>query len=337
MIKVKRSVLLEALKAIQPGLAKKELLEQSMSFVFTDGRVFTYNDEVAVSFPIDIDIEGAVPAKEFFALVNKVKAEEFELTIKDNELLLKGSKAKAGLRLEKEITLPIDAIGEPSKWYELPETFAEAVKFCLFSASRNENHQALTCIHIFDGFAESCDNHRITRYDMGEGSEKAFPSELLIKATITKDICSHNPVEYGITDGWLHFRNENDVTFACRYFNNIDYPDFDRFLECKGETLKFPAELQSVMDRASVLSDGDRVTLIVEKGEILVTTQNQSGWFEESLPVEYKGEPVEFDIQPEFMNKILAFNGEVTIGQNALRFDNDDFIHVVQILAPKQK
>jgi DNA polymerase III sliding clamp (beta) subunit (PCNA family) len=335
-MKIKRSLLLEALKAVQPGLAAKELVAQSESFVFADGRVFTYNDEIAVSHPIDIDLEGAVPAKAFYALINKVKTDEISLDIKGGELLLAGSKAKAGLRIETEVILPLEQLGMPTDWIELPETFCTAVQACLFSASTNEQQAILTCIHIIESFVESCDNHRITQYNMGKDSELSFPEELLIPAVAAKDIITHEPVEYALTEGWIHFRNEKDVTFSCRYFMG-EYPDYTPFLDVEGCGAELPTTLPEVLDRAGVMGDGERVSLILDNNELIVTTENESGWFEESIDIAYKGDAIEFDIQPEFMKAILKLNGVVTIGDGAIRFDSENFIHVVKILAPKPK
>ena len=47
-MKINRKDLIKVLKKVQPGLASQEIIEQSGAFVFTDGRVFTYNDEIAV-------------------------------------------------------------------------------------------------------------------------------------------------------------------------------------------------------------------------------------------------------------------------------------------------
>jgi DNA polymerase III sliding clamp (beta) subunit (PCNA family) len=335
-MKVNRLLLLEALQAVQPGLAQKELIAQSSSFAFSDNRVFTYNDEVAVSHPISIALEGAVSAKEFYALVNKVKTEELSLEIKNDELLLTGSKAKAGLCIEHELLLPLEQLGMPDKWLELPETFCKAIQFCLFSASKNETQAVLTCIHVIGQYVESCDNFRITSFDMGAGSEQSFPEELLIPALAAKDIADSNPVEYAVTEGWLHFRNEKDVTFSCRYFDDA-YPDYSPFLECEGSELTFPATLPEILDRASIMGDGERVTIVLDKNELIVATEKDVGWFEESVDVKYTGAPVEFDIQPEFMKSILKFKGTAVIGETALKFENEQFIHVVKILTPKAK
>ena len=74
-MKIKRAELLSTLTALRPGLASKEIIEQSTSFIFSDGRVVTYNDEVAVQHPVDLDIIGAVQGKELFALLNKLKSQ----------------------------------------------------------------------------------------------------------------------------------------------------------------------------------------------------------------------------------------------------------------------
>lgn len=335
-MKISRTELLTALDAVMPGIGTNDNIIQSSSFVFTKGRVFTFNDEIAVSHPVKLDIEGAVPAKAFRALINKVKTETVDLVIKKGELFLTSSKAQAGLRLEAEIKLPLEELGMPTDWIELPEKFSEALKFCLFSASKDQNKGALTCLHVFDKYVESCDNYRITRYDMGKGANKAFPDELLIPAFAAKDVYASDPVEYAVTDGWLHFRNEKDVTYSCRYME-VDYPDFTPFLECEGESVVFPDTLPVILDRADVLGDGERVSLVLESGELVVCTENESGWFEESVDIKYDGEPAEFGIQPEFLKAIMKFKGEASISDKMLRFDSGNFVHVCQILAPKAK
>ena len=56
-MEVNREGLLEILQRVQPALADVEMLEQSRSFVFTNERVYTYNDEIAISHPCQMDFE----------------------------------------------------------------------------------------------------------------------------------------------------------------------------------------------------------------------------------------------------------------------------------------
>jgi DNA polymerase III sliding clamp (beta) subunit (PCNA family) len=332
-MKIKRTELLQACKAVMSGVAVKELVAQSSSFIFQNDRVYSFNNEVAVNHPIKVGFEGAVPAKEFLALITKVKAEEIALTVNKGELLLVGSKAKAGLRLEEDITLPLEDVGDPEDWCELPSSFNKAVGFCLFSASKDDSKAILQNIHIKGQFVESCDNYRITRYDMGKSAN--FVDALLIPAVAAKDIISHEPTFFAETDGWLHFRNDDDVTYSCRTAK-ADYPDFTPFLKSDGVELSFPPTLPEIMDRADVMSDGMRVSIILEEDFLTVCTENESGWFEESIEAKYKGADVEFEIQPIFIKEILKYKGTAFINEKTLCFESDNFKHVVQLLKKKK-
>ena len=48
-MKINKKELQEALERVKPGLASRELIEQSTSFAFMRDRVVTYNDEISIS------------------------------------------------------------------------------------------------------------------------------------------------------------------------------------------------------------------------------------------------------------------------------------------------
>jgi len=330
-MKLNREKLVEACKAVMSGVVEKEIIPQSSNFIFQNDRIYSFNDEIAVSHPFEVGFEGAVPAKEFLAFISKVKSEQITLKLDKNELLLVGSKAKAGLRLEG-ISLTLGDIDTPNKWIELPAEFNNAISFCLFSACTDDSKPILQNIHVKGGYVESCDNYRITRYDMGRTASKSFQDELLIPAKAAKDIVSQKPIELGITDGWLHFRNDNGVTFSCRIVD-AEYPDFAQFLECTGEEFEFPTTLSEVLGRADVMSDGKKVTVILENDLMTISTENQSGWFEESIEIKYKGKDCEFEILPLFLKSIVKHKGKVVLSEQVLMFDNDNFKHIVKLLS----
>jgi len=337
-MKINRLDLIKALQAVMPGLSQKEIIEQSTAFVFTKtGYVVTYNDEIAVSHPVEVDFVGAVPAKEFFALVNKVKTEEIELEIKDNELLLKGSRAKAGLRIDKKIILPILTLAQPEEedWKKVPANFCEAISFCLFSVSREVSKPIINCIHVHKGKVESTDNNRVTQYDMG-AVKKAFEDHTLIPAHAVKAIVNNKPTHYAKTDGWLHFTNKDDVTFSCRIFED-DFPDASAFFAQKGGSIEFPKTLNDVLDKAVIFSNGERVTILLSGNRMTVSSEGVSGWFKEDVRAEYKGEDVSFDIYPEFMKSIMKITNKAEICAKVLKFIGDNFIHVVALVKSKKK
>ena len=76
---IQRKELLESLKQCMPGIETgSAVLQGADSFVFHNGRIFTYNDSISVTVPIKNEglleegLEGCVRAEEFFKIINKV-------------------------------------------------------------------------------------------------------------------------------------------------------------------------------------------------------------------------------------------------------------------------
>jgi len=338
-MKVNRLELINALQAVMPGLSQREIILQSTSFVFTeDGAVVTYNDEIAVSHPIKVNFVGAVPAKEFFAFINKIKTEEIEITASDSEIIV-GSKAKAGLRLEPNITLPIQDLAQPedSDWKKLPKSFCEAASFCMFTVSRDQTKPVLTCLHVNGQYIESTDNYRITRFDMGAEAKKIFKGDhasLLIPAHAAKSIIGYSPISFATTEGWAHFKNAEGLQFSCRIFEE-EFPDIEQYMKVSGDIVQFPASLIDILDKASVFSNGERVTISLEEGKLLVTSEGTSGWFKEPARVNYEGESIAFEISPDFMKSIRKITDTAEISKNVMKFSGENFTHIVALIKAK--
>ena len=327
-MKVVRAELIEALRLVQPGVAAKGDVDQATSFIFLKNKVCTYNDEVAVSHPLKIGFTGAVPAKEFYQLISKINAEEIELSIMEGELSIKGSRAKAGLRIEAEVTLPLEEMGMSEEWVEIPANFCDAVSFCLFSVSKDANSPVLTCLNVTNKFVESSDNYRVTRYPLEKS--KAFKEGVLIPAFAAKEIIKYKPVEFATTEGWIHFKNENNVVYSCRTMEE-EFPDLGQYLEIKGSELVFPNNLGDMLDRASVLCEDERAIITIDEGVLTLQSENKMGWFEEKVRIKYTGETIDFGIQPAFLKSILSITNKAIIGK-MMKFEGDSFIHVVSLL-----
>ena len=340
-----RQQLIDILTAVKPGLANKEILEQSTSFIFAAGKVLTYNDEVSVQHPLpdSLRLEGAVAAKELFALLNKLPDEEIDLETTENELVVKGKKTKAGIRLQVATTVEetLRVLGDPQDWIPLPEKFLEAIGFCLFSTGRDMTKPMLTCVCVDGGDVVSSDDRRITRF--------MFPAEssiqmMLIPATSAKALQAYPVTEYALTKGWLHFRTEDDVVFSCRGVEG-QYP-VDKIItildRADGESVKLPTGLAETLERAGVFSTGaskidvgNRVKLSLTEGQLVVRGESEAGWLEEINRVRYKGPDIEFEVSADFLQAILAHSGDMVVGENLLKFAGDDFVHVVSVMGRK--
>jgi len=97
-MKIKKAELQKALELVKPGLAGKELIEQSTSFAFMGNRVVTYNDEISMSVPLveGFNLTGAVKAEELYKLLTKLKGDEITLELTENEIQITcGNKGQA--------------------------------------------------------------------------------------------------------------------------------------------------------------------------------------------------------------------------------------------------
>ena len=321
----------EILQAVKPALANKEVVEQTTSFIFANKRVFTFNDEVMISHPIALKIKGAVPAKEMFGLLSQVKTEEVSIKQTENEVSIEGGTFKAGIALTEKITLPIKDIKISDGWKKLSKKFCEAVEFCLFSASTDYSKVALTHIHVSkEGFVESADNFRVTRY-----TDKSIKASMLIPVTAAKELVKYEPTHYQRDKGWIHCKNKDDVVFSFRTHIS-KYPDTSKVLKMKGEVIKFPPVLADSLSNAETLSkeeiNGDRFVTVSLKGKKMsVKSEGDVGWYKDTFNLRkaYGKDEMSFEINSKSFREILTHLKKGTVTQNKLKFEGDNFVHVV--------
>lgn len=342
-MQVNREKLLEILTSVQPGLADVEMLEQSRSFVFVNDRVYTYNDEIAISHPCKMNFEGAVQGKLLFRLLTKTKDETLVLGVKENEVRVKGKRMNAGIALEAEIQLPVEELGEPSEWIYLPELFCTALDFCRFSVGHSLNQPVLNCIHVEGSKVTSCDNYRLTRYDLGEAAEKAFPQPLLIPEKVARQLVGYDPVKYGTTEGWLHFLNEAGSQFSVRAVAG-KYIDTSSLLEVEGSEFEFPAVMSEILERAGIFSEGEKglptsddVVVVIGDQKMIVEGKGPLGWFSEEKRVRYSGDPLKFAINPKLLIQILKLLRKVIVGDKMMIIEGEFFKHVIVLHAGEEK
>jgi len=334
-MKINRKELLHVLNLVQPGLDKSETVEQSNTFVFQDEQVFTFNDEVAVIVDYKTDFEGAVQAEELYKLLSKVPEEEMELVGSENELKVKGKKARAGIRFNSEIELPIEEIGKPKKWHELPENFLEGLQMCVFSTATTGLASVLGCVHVKDDIVESCDDFRLTEFVMS--AELNEEDELLIPAGPAKHLIANKVTEYATTDGWLHFRDGDGLRFACRTIDG-DFPDLEDLLKVSGTQVTLPDDLKPMLDRAGIFTTeefgkNERVDIEMKKGALIVSGEGPAGWYKERTKVKFSSDTgIKFAVQPRFLIQVVDLLDTVLIGKSKLLLKGDGFKHVVALL-----
>jgi len=325
-MKVKRERLLKALETVSPGLSAKEIVEQSNCFVFRDGRVITFNDEAAHSVTCKVGLEGAVQSDPLLNLLRKLSEDELEVTAAEGEVRVRGQRREAGIRLEQEITLPVEGIEEPAEWKPLPEGFLDAVNIVRSCASNDESKFVLTCVHLHPKWIEACDNYQIARYPLKTG----IANDVLIRQTSLKGVVNTELSEFSETENWMHFRKQDGPMISCRRYAE-QYPSLDAYLESGGTVITLPKGLDTAVNKASIFSeDGDaaRVTVELRAKKARISGTGPNGWFRETLTTEYDGEQLKFVIDPRLLLEIVRRAEKIEVQPGRLSVSGGKFRYV---------
>jgi DNA polymerase III sliding clamp (beta) subunit (PCNA family) len=323
-MKINKAELLAALEVVKPGIKNQETVEQATAFAFINGRVVTYNDDISLSHPVaDLELEGAVQAKELYDILKKMKGEEIEFEEGESSIFFKSGRAKAGLNLQVEIRMPLEEIGEIEGWKKLPEDFSHFLKFAMATCVKDLARPMLVGVHVReDGFMESSDNKRLTQCELGEGIP--VPN-FILPASSCKEVVKLNPTKIAAGDGWVHFKNKDKSQLSCRILEDT-FPSVEKFFDFEGLVINFPDNMIEVIDRANVFAQSDdslqeEMEISLKKNRVTVRTKNDSGWFEESVKMEYTEEPFSFIIIPYLLRDILKEGSGCTVGEKMLQFE----------------
>jgi len=330
-MEINKKDLTEALELVKPGLAGKELIQQSTSFAFMNGSIITYNDEISVQHPFtfgDKKLTGAVNAEEFYLFLNKVKTDIITLEVTGSEVLFKSGRTRAGFTMESEIVLPINQIGKRSTWEELPGNFCSGLSLAMGAAGRDMSRPVLTCVCVDQqGTITASDGFKIMHYVLGTNLPT---SRFLIPATSAVHIVRLQPTEIAEGKGWIHFKTQGGTIMSCRTFEDeypyekmMGYVDFDSI------ELELPKITKELIERASVFYKREHildetVNVDIAKRSIKISAKSDTGWSEEDANIKYDGDPISFSITPYLLKGILDQTTTLHLGKNMIKFEIED-------------
>ena len=327
-MKISRERLLKQLESVSVGLAKVEELEQSGHFVFRDGKVFTFNDEIAAATNCDLELTGAIAAKPMLTLLQKLSEEELNVEVVENELKIKGKRKRAGLTIS-EIRLPLDVLDDPSAYepIPIPEKFFEAINLVSGCACKDQDYFFLTCVHVHPEWIEASDSYQIARYKLSSG----FSKSVLIRQSTIKQITKLDSKSYWLSDGWLHFYCDEGLMVSVRTHSG-NYTDLSDLFKFTGTKTILPDGMGKILDKAKVFASDNldnEVLVKLTQGLIEIKGQNDSGWYAEQQKIEYDGEPVSFGVSCNLLSEIAKRNDKCSIGEGKLKVQTKDWVYSV--------
>jgi DNA polymerase III sliding clamp (beta) subunit (PCNA family) len=334
-MKVNRKELLVKLNLIQPGLTKKEIMDQSTHFVFTGKEIASHNGYISVTTPFETDLQCSVPSDKFYNLLSKIEDEDVEISLDDNgsQILVKSAHVRSGMAIiiDKVIEDRLSTIPQPKKWKKLPKDFVKGLRLCMFSVSKDQYCGALNCVYVSGEDVYSTDNFRVSHYKMSGVVKDKF----LLPLIVVLDLVKFKVVEYALETGWALFRMDDDTIFSCRCMLG-DYPDASKLFTLEGNKITFPKKLQEVIETVSMIIEDDRdinkrIEITIDGGKIICRAEQERGWIEREMDIKYDGKKAKLSINPVFLYEILDKSSDVIIGDNKALFSSDSFQHIMAL------
>lgn len=320
-VTVNREHFLAALDFAKSGLAAREIIQQSTCFIFKDGLVQTYNEKTAcrVPSPLGEEFTAAVPSAPLIGILGELPEEELQVSIKNNQMQLKGKGRVAKVNIEANIYLGVDSIEQPGEWTTLADDFAEATSIVQQCAVNKGSDAVFSCLHIHPNWIEAIDLSRgcFCRFNLDTG----FPEPMLVRRESVQNLGNMGASKFSITNGWVHFEGPRGAILSCRRYSDVvDFPDLSRNIEHTGEALEFAKSLPDELKRAQIFAspDGEDNNFIKidvyttlngkngdKKGEMRLEAKGPAGVYICRKGAGYAGENVTFYVPPLILLDVL--------------------------------
>lgn len=338
-MQIARDRMLSILEAMKPGLARKEILEESGNFIFDNDRILTYNDQVCIIHPLNCDFRCSVPAEELHKLIKLIGDDTLVLTLGESGAMLKIKTRSTNIELAAltgdPITELVSNFPDMEPWLRVPEKMMEGIKWCSFSAAKNATLTYLTGIHIGNRYIMATDELRISKYTL----PAKMRATLLIPADSARQLLAFTPISYSVKDGWCFFKNDADVVFCTRTIEG-EYPvrNYMREFNFEGVDVALPASLKGALEVSQVLADGQipeekRVDITIKQGVLTIKAQKRDvGNIRKRMKVRYNNSrAITFTINPIHLHAILDRTRNMKIGQDRALFKTGGFEHLVSL------
>ena len=296
---IQKKTLLESLKNALPGVESGNVVIQGAdTFAFHDGKIFSYNDAISVTVPIDSEglvtesIEGVVHADEFFKVISKFPGDEISLEVSDDgkSWNLKCGKAKAQMTLiDFDFNVRLKGVTpDENSWIEVTEELFAGIGGCKMSV----NKTPLSGVYVSGKYIVSSDGYQINRFEMKEND---LPTFWISDSSVMElmKIKGFNALQ--IQDSWVHFKTEDGTVFSIKTLNKDKFPfeKINQILETSNFSdddlhANFPAELFNAIDRAGSfsieISGHTSVRLTLSSEGIEVSSERTTGKYSELIP-----------------------------------------------------
>ncbi len=320
---MQRVELLDKLNLIKPCLANNIVIPSFSNIRFTKLSVEAFNGTQGMITQFETGISNVCVKGDFLIkLLSSYNADEIDISVIDNILLLKCGKSKVKINL-----FPVEDFVTPfgKEWVsdtnilelKIDKLFTEGIKKCLSSVNRNGIQEEQTGITLrltkMGGFLYSTDNLRISRYKFTDTKFKKeielMLPELFCKQLLT--LCGDKETILNIRDSEV-FIKVDDAVLMSTINTELELLDFDKVINSLGIEKISPQlvleEFKEIVERGLIISsvDKDKEIFMETKDNFLSINVNSSlSELSESIEMEKFTDDFVFKTDIEKLNSSL--------------------------------
>lgn len=330
--KVNRETFLHSLESVAPAMtAPGSEREQTSCFIFKNGRIITWSEEVSCKIPSGLpkDQLGVVEGKPLLESLRSWTEEEVEIAFNESLMTIQGKGQKAKIRMEATIDLPLDSVDKPTNWVALPGDFADAIRMVQPCSGKDETRFYVNCVHLHPKFVEACSLEHVCRWTVDTGIKKST----LIRREAIKGIPPLGMTEISETEHYIHFKNPNGLIYSCRRYME-EFPDMGKFFEVVGEVITLPPSLAETVKRAEIFSvdnDNNFITVALSQGRMKLTGQGIHGEYTRLRKIKWDGKDFSFLVSPGVLTDITKKKNEVILGKKKMMIDGGSYKYVAAL------
>lgn len=340
---------LKVLRRAAPALAQKDDIPALSSFFFDGVSVRTYDDEVAITVPCDVDIEGGVNGALLLAWLGAVSAKDFKL---GNTLGCDSQPITAG---RSTITLPVISSDlfafqpedeTPRVEIPAPINLLEIMRQCAPYMGNDAAHpwrMGMTLRVTLDQTEVfATDNtgvaHGTCRLDVHGDEEECYevsiPSrfvQLLLDAAKVTGVDS-----LMLGDGWIEANLEDGSDLFSRTQAEVSIEHFESILTRVMEQCDAPvpipngfSELMERINKVLIVVKGESAKLKVGKSSLSVSTRGELLSLADTLQMVEAHETVSVSFVPSMMLPVLPYVTDFQVCDQAVAFMGQGFEAVI--------
>ncbi|NCC99875.1 MAG: hypothetical protein EOL95_09295 [Bacteroidia bacterium] len=333
MQEVKISEILPKLNKVQK--AQNSKITNGKSFIFKDGRVFSYSNDSFVSAKLPVDLGTfAVSSDKLLPFLKKNIANTFEVSIEDNALVFKRGTKTASFVLESieiklEDYLPTD---EPKQ--EVSSVFLEGImqaSLVAIKSALQSKQEVYMYVCVDGGNITATDGMRFIKYE----TENNLKGRYFLKAATLLKYDISNVSQISQNERFVYLFDEEDTIYGIptAQGDTLHLATADRMLKeviGTGDKIDIPLEItDNVDDIITIYDSANTFSVKIKDHKISTLYTSESVKYKGTEPIEHDGY-LHFSIAPSIFKSVIV-NNTAHIKDNLLCFISDNMFYLTCI------